>query len=164
MQPEMNVTIYYFGFRDKALQDVAEALAHVLGIDWELRESIAHGGDYYRFQEEGNKSYWLQLNHTELLSWEAPNYPDYHLILRMSYFGNNQPPDPDDLLEMLSQIFDGVIFIPHDDLGLPLSLFKLLKIDPFEGCVLFVVYLITGLEDFWHMLLRVFSIKDSKTP
>jgi hypothetical protein len=136
--PAGNETIYYnFGFRNIDLSLVAVSLANLLNIEWEQREGDAHGGDYYHFRSGEGQSYILQRNHAEFLSWVAPNYFQYGVILRLQWHSGILAPDAADLLQQFSSVFADVIFFTEAERG-KLTLLRMLKLEPLGLIVLLV--------------------------
>lgn len=134
-----NVQSYNFGFRNSDLDSVATSLADLLGIEWKVRESDAHGGDYYLFLVKDRQSYVLQRNHAEFLSWVAPNYSQYPIILQMRWQDKSSAPNSADLLQQFSGSFADVIFF-SDEEGRRTTLLKALKLEPLLIVVLLISF------------------------
>lgn len=134
-----NVQSYNFGFRNSDLDSVASSLADLLGIEWERREGDAHGGDYYRFLVKDRQSYVLQRNHAEFMSWVAPNYSQYSIILQMRWQDKSSAPNSADLLQQFSTVFPDVICF-SDEEGRRITLLKALRLEPLAIVVLLISF------------------------
>jgi hypothetical protein len=137
-------TGYYFGFRTDDLGSVARTTAEVLGIKWELREADSRGGDYYRFLDGDRRSYWVQRNHAEFVSWVAPNYLRYGSILHVWWGDTTPAPDHADLLRQFEGIFPDVVFFQEADKG-NLTPLKILQTEPL-GIIFWIAALFSKLR------------------